>query len=209
MNFTKSLLEKMLAESLAAVENNVAMLNQLDANIGDGDHGTAILAATRTAAESAKKNEPLNIVLETIGWDVMSSVSGSTSALSGSFFDGMSSAAFEELDTSKTIDMFAAGLKKVQTASKAKVGDKTMLDALIPAITAMKNLQGTGATLPEVFQTAAVAAKEGADSTKDLIAKFGRAKNLGERSKGHLDAGAVSTALIYEAYSKAVQNYRD
>lgn len=200
----------MLAESLAAIESSTAMLNQLDANTGDGDHGTAILAATRAAAETAKakNDEPLNSVLESIAWNVMSSVGGSTSALSGSFFIGTASAAASgELDTDQTIEMFAAGLKNLRTATKAQVGDKTMLDALIPAITAMQQLQGTDASLSAVFQAAAAAARTGADSTKELAAKFGRAKNLGERSRGHLDAGAESTALIYEAYSRAVQDF--
>lgn len=202
MQFTKILLQKMLQAALAAVENNAAMLNQLDATTGDGDHGTAIVTAMKTAAASVQKEGTLKTTLETIGWDVMSSTSGSTSALMGSFFIGMSQAANgEELDSVQTVAMFESGLANLQTASRAKVGDKTLMDALIPAIAAMVALKGQSPLLVDLFTAAATAAQEGADSTKDLVAKFGRAKNLGERSRGTLDAGAVSTALIYRAYA--------
>jgi dihydroxyacetone kinase-like protein len=79
------------------------------------------------------------------------------------------------------------------------------MDALIPAIEAMTALKEQSPTLAELFTAAAEAAQKGADSTKDLAAKFGRAKNLGERSRGTLDAGAASTALIYQAYADAVK----
>ena len=207
MLFTKSLLQKMLQAAFSAVENNLAMLNQLDAAIGDGDHGTAILAAMKAAAAAAQKEGTLKTTLETIGWDIMSSTSGSTSALMGSFFIGMSQAVSgEELDGEQTITMFESGVTNLRTSSRANVGDKTLMDALIPAIEAMTALKGQSPPLADLFTSAADAAQKGADSTKDLAAKFGRAKNLGERSRGTLDAGAVSTALIYRAYSETVKN---
>jgi dihydroxyacetone kinase-like protein len=205
MPFTKSLLQKMLAAALSAIEAHLAMLNQLDAATGDGDHGTAILTAMKTAAASAQKEGTLQATLEAIGWDIMSSTSGSTSALTGSFFIGMSgSVAGEELNADQTITMFEAGLANVQTSSKAKVGDKTLMDALILAVEAMTALKRQNPPLADLFGAAAEAAEKGAEATKDLIAKFGRAKNLGERSRGNLDAGAISTALIYRAYADAL-----
>ena len=207
MRFTKPLLQKMLQAALSAVENNLAMLNQLDAAIGDGDHGTAILAAMKAAAAAAQKEGTLKTTLETVGWDIMSSTSGSTSALMGSFFIGMSqSATGDELDSVQTIAMFESGLTNLRASSRANVGDKTMMDALIPAIEAMGTLKGQSPSLANLFAAAADAAQKGADSTKDLAAKFGRAKNLGERSRGALDAGAVSTALIYRAYSETINH---
>jgi dihydroxyacetone kinase-like protein len=204
MHFTKSLLEMMLANAATAIDANVAMLNQLDAAIGDGDHGTSISAAIKTAAESVKKNGTLAEVLAAAGMDVMSSTSGSTSTLNGLFFMGMSEAVkSEELDIAATAAMFQTGLANVQTMTTAKVGDKTLLDAVIPAVEAMSKLSGSDATLPQLFAAAAAAAQKGAESTKDLTAKQGRAKHLGERSIGHLDAGAVSASLIYAAYAEA------
>ena len=206
MLFTQTLLQKMLQTALSVIENNLAMLNQLDAAIGDGDHGTAILAAMKAATAAAQKEGTLKTTLETVGWDIMSSTSGSTSALMGSFFMGMSQAvSSEELDGVQTITLFESGLANLRTSSRANVGDKTLMDALIPAIEAMTVLKGQSPPLADLFMAAADAAQKGADSTKDLAAKFGRAKNLGERSRGTLDAGAISTALIYRAYSETVK----
>ena len=202
MLFTKTLLQKMLESALAAVENQLAMLNQLDAATGDGDHGTAILSAMKAAVAAVQKEGTLKATLEAVGWEVMSKTSGSTSALTGSFFMGMANAVSgEELDSVQTIAMFESGLANMRTSSRANIGDKTLMDALIPAIEAMRALKEQSPALAELFTAAAGAAQKGADSTKDLAAKFGRAKNLGERSRGSLDAGAVSTALIYKAYA--------
>lgn len=196
----------MLEAALASIETNLILLNRLDAATGDGDHGTAILAAMKAAAASAKKDGTLSVTLETVGFDVMSGASGSTSTLSGLFFTGMAGGiTSEELDVDETITVFENGLANVRTMTKAQIGDKTLMDALIPAIEAMNRFKGrTNTSFSEIFQAAAVAAQTGADSTKELIAKHGRAKNLGERSRGHLDAGAVSTALIYAAYAEIV-----
>jgi dihydroxyacetone kinase-like protein len=208
IQFTKTLLQKMLQAALAAVENQQAMLNRLDAVTGDGDHGTAIVAAMKAATAAALKEGTLKTTLETIGWDVMSNTSGSTSALMGSFFIGMSHAVVgEELDGVQTITMFESGLANVRTSSRANVGDKTLMDALIPAIATMTALKEQSPPLADLFVAAAESAQKGADSTENLVAKFGRAKNLGERSRGSLDAGAVSTALIYRAYAAAVKDW--
>ena len=196
----------MLQAALSAVENQLPTLNQLDAAIGDGDHGTAIVSAMKAATAAAHNEGTLKSTLETIGWEVMSNTSGSTSALTGSFFIGMATAvSAEELDSVQTITMFESGLANVRTSSRANVGDKTLMDALIPAIAAMTALKEQTPPLAVLFATAAEAAQKGADSTENLVAKFGRAKNLGERSRGTLDAGAVSTALIYRAYAEVVR----
>ncbi|GHT17868.1 dihydroxyacetone kinase subunit L [Planctomycetales bacterium] len=196
----------MLASALSAIESNVEMLNQLDAATGDGDHGTAILAAMKAAAAASQKEGGLAATLEIIGWEVMSSTNGSTSTLLGSFFVGMSSGVNEEEpDVPQAALLFESGLQNVRTSTKAVIGDKTMMDALIPAVEAMTAIKNSDISLAELLQTAAAEAKKGADSTKELVAKQGRAKNLGERSRGHLDAGAVSTALIFQAYADTIK----
>ncbi|MDR2116670.1 MAG: dihydroxyacetone kinase subunit L [Planctomycetaceae bacterium] len=211
MKFTKLLFCQMLETALEWLEKHLPMLNQLDAAIGDGDHGTAILAAMKAAVSSAQtsieKNETFSTTLENIGFNVMSATNGSTSTLSGLFFTGMAGGiTSEELNADETIIAFENGLANVQTMTKAQIGDKTLMDALIPAIEAMSRLKGTNASFTEIFLAARDAAKNGAASTKELIAKYGRAKNLGERSCGHLDAGAVSTELTYAAYAYIVEN---
>ncbi len=201
--FTVETLRAFLSAAFSSIEKNFDSLNALDGATGDGDHGTAILAAMKAASKAATTTSgSLSEVLSAVGWAVMSEASGSTSSLTGSFYVGMSEAApSDSLSPDETIAMFESGLKNVQLSSKAVVGDKTLMDALIPAIAAMNALKGTGATFPAVFDAAAKAARSGAESTKDLVAKFGRAKNLGQRTVGHYDAGATSTALIYEAFA--------
>ena len=203
--FTVETLSTLLSAALSSVEEHAEMLNALDSATGDGDHGTAILAAMRAAANAAAtKKGTLAEVLSAVGWAVMSESSGSTSSLTGSFYVGMSESAHSDsLTTDETIAMFESGLKNVRLSTKADVGDKTLMDALIPAMDAMGALRGTSASLAEIFAAAAEAAKNGAEATKSLVAKFGRARNLGERVIGHTDAGAMSTAIIYSAFAAA------
>ncbi|MDR2168936.1 MAG: dihydroxyacetone kinase subunit L [Planctomycetaceae bacterium] len=206
MKFTKHLLQQMLFGAMEAIKLRVDELNRLDAATGDGDHGTAIFTAMKAAANSSQKEGNLAKTLETVGWDVMSSASGSTSTLTGSFFIGMSGVVkSDELNLSETVEMFKAGLSNVRVSTKAGVGDKTLMDALIPAIAAMDENKDTCNSLAELFLLAYEAAQKGADSTRDLLAKFGRTKNIGERSRNNLDAGAISTAIIYKAYAETIQ----
>lgn len=221
-SLTPALLERMLSHAAAALQTQRAALNELDAATGDGDHGTAIVAAYNAAHQAAQSGvagsargsasgsasgsgPSFAAMLEKIGWDVMTATSGSTSTLTGSFYVGMATAATTEaLDVDATIAAFEAGLANIQKSTKAGVGDKTLMDALIPAIAAMMSLRGASVTLATLLVVAAEAAEAGAATTKDLVAKHGRARNLGERSKGHLDAGAASTAVIYRAFAEAV-----
>ena len=200
----RELLKKMLSTATASIETNVAHLNQLDSSTGDGDHGTSIVKAIRAAFQSvseAPSGQSLMEILYNAGWAVMGEDCGSTSSLIGAFFMGMSDAvASDELDNAAAIALFPAGLAGISKQTKAKVGDKTLMDALIPAIEAMQNADD----LKTALDAAASAAAQGAESTKAYVAKFGRAKNLGERSVGHVDAGATSIALIFDAFAKSL-----
>ena len=200
----------MLRASLAKIEGNIDYLNQLDSATGDGDHGTAIKTAMQAACKAARGEGSWSDLLSAIGWEVMGGTSGSTSAITGAFYTGMGNAlsghAEEHLDTDTFITMFESALANVRTVSRAQVGDKTIMDAMIPAVEAMSAFKSSalGSTLAEVMRAGAEAAKNGADSTKDLVARFGRAKNLGERSRGHLDAGASSLAMIFQAFAETL-----
>ena len=209
MEFTKELLRKMLDAALAKIEANFDYLNELDSATGDGDHGTAILSSMKAAVQAAQADAPLAQTFSNVGWGIMNATGGSTSSLTGSFFLGMSDAAdTESLSTDKTVALFAAGLASVETMTTAKVGDKTLMDALIPAVGAMKKALDADpkADLNVILDAAASAAQTGAESTAALMAKCGRAKNLGERSIGHLDAGAASMALLFEAFAEATRS---
>lgn len=204
---TKDLLTKMLESALAAVEAQFDELNALDAATGDGDHGSAILATMKAAVKAAQGPGTLAETATNIAMEIMTATGGSTSSLNGSFFMGLADGAKSEaLNPAETVAAFEAGLASMQTMTKAKVGDKTMMDAMLPAIDAMKAAVASNpnATLFDAFQQAADAAKAGAEKTAEYVAKFGRARNLGERSKGSKDAGATSSALIFQAYADAI-----
>ncbi|MDR3110929.1 MAG: dihydroxyacetone kinase subunit L [Planctomycetaceae bacterium] len=208
LTFTKKLLQQIADKVCKTITANLDDLNKLDSDIGDGDHGTAMLAAMSEFVKSSRKEGSIKQSLDTIGWDVMSATSGSTSALIGAFFTGMSQGVEdnkEELDSDAVITMFSAGLKNLQATSKAKVGDKTMLDAVIPAVNAMEKFRGTGAALTEIFFEAAKAARANSNATSQMVAKHGRAKNLGERSLGHIDAGSSSAAFMFEAFANEIR----
>ncbi|TWU39714.1 DAK2 domain-containing protein [Novipirellula artificiosorum] len=194
-------LAKMTATALVSLKERADEFSGLDAETGDGDHGTAIVSAMTAVDRVAQQGTELKKVLGDMGFAAMTESCGSTSTLIGAFFLGMSDGVKgESLNAAETASMFSAGLKKVKEQTKASIGDKTMIDALQPAVDAMPANAENG--IPAMLQAAAKAAATGAESTKDMVAKFGRARNLGERVIGHLDAGAVSTACMFDAFAR-------
>lgn len=176
--------------------------SQLDAVCGDGDHGTAIVAAFKAVTEESQKGTEFKTMLLDMAMGAMMKTSGSTSTLIGALFMGMSDAAAgTELTAKQTADMFAAGLANVQKQTQAKVGDKTMMDALQPAVEAMQAC--TSEDVAEVLEAGAQAALAGAEKTIDMKAGFGRARNLGDRSIGSADPGATSWACMFESFAQA------
>lgn len=168
---------------------------------GDGDHGEAIVAATKALA--AAEGNDFKSLLESMVAHLESDVSGSTSSLYGTLFEGMADAVDAgktELSASELADLFAAGLEELGFATKAKVGDKTFMDALIPAVEALKAHAAEGEAA--MFAAAAAAAKAGSEATAQMQAKFGRAKNLGARSIGPIDAGSASNADIWLCFAE-------
>jgi phosphoenolpyruvate---glycerone phosphotransferase subunit DhaL len=135
----------------------------------------------------------------------MSCDGGSTGPLLGSFFMGMGEGANGrgELDCAGLVSVFEAGLVKLQKQSRAQVGDKTMMDAFLPALAALKSADsvlGIKAALTKAAEAAAI----GAETTRNMKAKFGRARNLGDRVLGHADPGAVSVSLIFKGFSEGI-----
>ena len=188
------------AEKTAAREREYSALDA--AAGGDGDHGEAIVAATRALA--AAQGADFKGLLEDMVSHLESDVSGSTSSLYGTLFEGMADAVDPgraELSAEEIADLFAAGLEELGFATKAKVGDKTFMDALIPAVEALKAHAAEGEAA--MFAAAAAAAKAGSEATAQMQAKFGRAKNLGERSIGPIDAGSASNADIWSCFADA------
>ena len=158
------------------------------------------MAATRALA--AAEGSDFKSLLEDMVSHLESDVSGSTSSLYGTLFEGMADAVDAgkvELSAPEIADLFAAGREELGFATKAKVGDKTFMDALIPAVEALKAHAAEGEAA--MFAAAAAAAKAGSDATAQMQAKFGRAKNLGERSIGPIDAGSASNADIWGCFA--------
>lgn len=190
------------AKAAAKTEAREKDYSALDAAAGgDGDHGEAIVAATKALA--AAQGDDFKSLLEDMVSHLESDVSGSTSSLYGTLFEGMADAVDTgktELSAEEVAEVFAAGLEELGFATKAKVGDKTFMDALIPAIEALKAHAAEGEQA--MFAAAAAAAKAGSEATAQMQAKYGRAKNLGERSIGPIDAGSASNADIWLCFAE-------
>lgn len=188
------------------VRAQIDRLSELDAAVGDGDHGTTmarVCDAILATLETSPSDSPAALC-GALGWAVMCTDGGSTSPLLGSFFAGMEDGltAWQGPLTSQALcAAFAAGLRSVRVQTPAKPGDKTLIDALVPAVEALHQAAEAGKEPTEALAAAAEAAVAGAEATRPLRAVFGRARNLGERTVGHLDPGAVSVALFFEGFA--------
>ncbi len=182
-------------------------LTELDAAIGDADHGANMdrgLSAVVAALDAAPPADPAAL-LKQVGMTLVSKVGGASGPLYGTLFLRMAGAAGAgELDPAGFAQALRAGLGGVVARGKAEPGDKTMIDALGPACEALDTALAAGAPLQQALATAAAAARDGRDGTVALLARKGRASYLGERSVGHQDPGATSTALLLEAAALAL-----
>ena len=200
----KQLLNDMLLNVARVLKDNEKELCVLDSDIGDGDHGVAMSKIARIIEKNCIDNtDSIKKCLDDIGLDIMSTVGGSSGMLWGSFFTGFSMNAPDK-DTESISDeqfkmMFNSAYEEMAIVTQAKVGDKTMMDAMIPAFNVIEESSGSYAVM---LSEAAVAAREGANKTKEYVAKYGRAKNLHERAIGLIDAGAISTALVFEEMAR-------
>lgn len=195
---------RMLLGAVEQIRANHEHLSRLDSAVGDGDHGTTILRAMEAVEKIVRENPgpDLHSMFSNIAWAVMSCDGGSTGPLLGSFFMGLSEAAAgkSNVDTIALASLVESGVSKMQKQTRAKVGDKTMMDAFLPALEALRS-SAAGNDACAALQAAAQAAAQGAEATKNMRAKFGRAKNLGDRVLGHPDPGAVSISLIFKGLS--------
>ncbi len=181
-------------------------LVDLDRAIGDGDHGENMDRGFKAAVEALGQAEPASVaeVLKTVAKTLMSTVGGAAGPLYGTAFLRASKAAGDgELDAAGVAAIIEGALGGIQARGKATTGEKTMVDAWMPALDAARAAAESGADAVATLQAAATAAEAGAAATEPLRATKGRASYLGERSIGHLDPGAVSTSLILRAAARA------
>lgn len=180
-----------------------AYLSDLDAAIGDGDHGANLARGFQAVVAKLGTPEDPAALFKTVGMRLIGTVGGASGPLYGSFFIEMAKAAAGKpvLNLADWRAVFAAGVQGVAARGKAVAGEKTMLDALGPAAAAL----GTAPDLAAALAASAEAAEAAAEGTAPLVARKGRASYLGERSAGHVDPGAASSALLLAALAKAAK----
>jgi phosphoenolpyruvate---glycerone phosphotransferase subunit DhaL len=197
-----------MARFAADVAEHRAELVKLDTAIGDGDHGTNMDRGMRKAVEKldALEGDDIGAILKAVGMALVSSVGGAAGPLYGTLFlqMGTSAAGRTELDLAGWADALEAGAKGVQSRGKAEPEDKTMMDALLPAVAALRTAADGGAELGDALARSAAAAEEGMKATIPLEARKGRASYLGPRSVGHQDPGATSTHLLLVAAAETL-----
>jgi dihydroxyacetone kinase-like protein len=187
---------------------NRELLTQLDAAIGDADHGINMDRGFRKVAEKLPGlgSSDIGGILRATGMALIASVGGASGPLYGTFFIKAAEAAAgrDSLDARAFASIMKSGVDALKARGKAQRGDKTMIDALEPAVRALENAADAGGTPAECLRAAAIAAEEGMKATVPLTAKKGRASYLGERSAGHQDPGATSSYLMIKALGDAV-----
>ena len=196
-----------LKNIIAAIEENAQFLTDLDAAIGDNDHGINMARGFKKvdADLPGLAGKDIGAILKKVGMDLVSTVGGSSGPLYGTAFmkAGAKAAGKNEINLDDFIVMMDEAIGGVQLRGKAVKGEKTMLDAMIPAQEAMKAAAAGGADAAAVLQAGVKAAEEGVEYTKTIIATKGRASYLGERSIGHQDPGATSFTVILQAIAAA------
>lgn len=200
MSITASHIRAWMGAYAAVIAEHRPELVKLDTAIGDGDHGTNMDRGMRAAVEKLEATEGNDIgaLLKAVGMALVSKVGGAAGPLYGTLFLQMGTAVAgrETLDLPGWADALEAGVTGVQSRGKAEPDDKTMIDALRPALAALREAESDGAELGDALRRSAAAAEEGMRATIPLEARKGRASYLGPRSVGHQDPGATSSHLL-------------
>ena len=206
-NFQNSQGRKVVLAQIQTILDNKVYLSEVDGKIGDGDHGINMAKGFMLIRDRlGEKEVSLSDGLRLIGKTLMTEIGGSMGPIYGTFFIQMSLKAKGKPETDAKLfgEMLKAARDGLYDLGGAKVGDKTLMDAVIPAQEAYQKAVDEGASLQEALGKMADAAEKGKDSTVDLVAKIGRSARLGERSRGVLDAGATSAALILQTFARVL-----
>ena len=194
---------ELLSAMQAAIDENAQFLTDLDAAIGDNDHGINMARGCKKVGDDLPglAGKDIGAILKKAGMDLVSTVGGSSGPLYGTAFmkAGAKAAGKNEIGMEDFLVMMEEAIGGVQMRGKAVRGEKTMLDAMIPALEAMKAAAGEGKDTKDVLDAGVTAAEEGVEYTKTIIATKGRASYLGERSIGHQDPGATSFTVLLKA----------
>jgi len=196
-----------LLKMVAAIQQNKDYLGEIDGLIGDGDHGMNMNKGfTMFGDRIREKDIGFTAGLDELGNLLFTRIGGSMGPIYGTTFIGMAECGekFELIDLNNFAAMLDAGLNSLKDVIPAWVGDKTLLDTLVPANDALQKAAKEGKPFAEALKDMKAAAEAGRDSTKNLAARFGRSSRLGERSRGVLDAGSVSCCLILCAMADGI-----
>jgi dihydroxyacetone kinase-like protein len=190
------------------IEKEKDYLSELDGAIGDGDHGVNMAKCFREVKKklAESRDSDFNSLFKNVGMVVLNSVGGAMGALYGTFFLKMAqeAAGKSELSLGDLVRMLQTAERGILDIGKAKPGDKTLIDTLTPAVRALEAGEKSGKTFTEALQDFERAAEQGRESTRDMLAKTGRASRLGNRTVGHIDAGATSCYFILRALAASV-----
>ncbi|HEY3344742.1 MAG TPA: dihydroxyacetone kinase subunit DhaL [Anaerolineaceae bacterium] len=198
-------LEWLRAYAGVIAENN-QYLTQLDAAIGDADHGANMNRGFKAVLEKLPgvADKDIGTIFKTVGMTLISTVGGAGGPLYGTFFLqlGTVTAGKQEIDLATWAAALESALQGVKARGKAEPGDKTMVDALTPAVQAIKEAASSDQPLGDALRRSAQAAEEGMKATTPLVARKGRASYLGERSAGHQDPGATSSFMMLDSAAR-------
>ena len=213
--FTESLLGtdfliKNAKEIQVVIDNNASEIEKLDQEIGDGDHIFNLQRGIKLVIELEPilKELSMSKALNQIAMKILSGIGGSSGALFGTLFMTMAKVSNidDGIDYKKAINMFVDGVEAVKQRGKADVGEKTMMDVLIPVANCLKEGVEKDIDLKDLMRKTIETAEKGMLSTKNLLATKGRASFLGERSKGHIDPGARSSQLMIKTVCMSILN---
>lgn len=194
-----------LADYAAVIHTNTALLTDLDRQIGDADHGSNMDRGMQAvSALDPDEFDSASAYLKKVGMTLVSTVGGASGPLYGTFFLRLSGAWGDEMKVEAFGAALRAGLDGILARGKADLGDKTMVDALAPAVGAYESALATGDSLRACLEAAAKACAKGRDDTIPLVARKGRASYLGERSAGHMDPGAASVTMLIESAARTL-----
>ncbi|MEI2583798.1 dihydroxyacetone kinase subunit DhaL [Scytonema sp. PRP1] len=208
---TKQQILQWLQTFATEIEQNKDYLTELDAAIGDADHGINMDRGFKKAIAQLPTvaDKDIGSILKAVSMTLISSIGGASGPLYGTLFLRASTAVAgkQELNEQDMLGLLQAGLDGVLGRGKAQLGDKTMLDALSPAVTAFGQAVGEGNSTLEAMQRAVAAGEQGMKDTTLMLAKKGRASYLGERSVGHQDPGATSSYLMLKSLLTVLESF--
>jgi dihydroxyacetone kinase-like protein len=197
-----------IRDIIKAIRLNKDYLSKIDGEIGDGDHGVNMNKGFGMADEKINENHGFSDASKILAQILMMEIGGSMGPLYGTIFKTFfrETKDIEKINSAVFLKMLESSLSGVKEMGNAEVGDKTMIDTLSPAVAGFKDGIENNLSFKDSLAKSVEAAEKGRDSTKDMIARIGRSARLGERSKGVLDAGAVSCCIILESMSKSIIN---